>query len=733
MNFVRFILVLIILLFNFISKDIHANDIQQQIEQYKSAIKKYESEGNQAELAKYLNKLAYLYWHINADTDAIEYFGQSVEINTQLGNKNALRTLYNNLGLIYSEGEEYQLAVDNFNKSLEINLKMGDKPAAASDYLNIALALQALSNYSESNSAVEKALEKALEMNNLELTKTCYGILGENYEKLGQPKKAAKNFEKFNSIAKHLQKKEMDEMASRTEEYEKQVKHRDKELRSTLDTLGEMIELNREMQLQNELLNKENLLRVEQEERLKAQQAKLEAREKTRRTQLFALSIVLALLLCIAILIFWQFSQKKRANQLLKDQNMEIERQKKEIEEQRDLANKQKKRITDSIQYAQRIQKAVLPQQETLAQNLNEYFILYRPKAIVSGDFYWINRKDNLLIVAAADCTGHGVPGAFMSMLGVAYLNEIVNKISINKHISSLNTDEILNQLREMVITSLHQKGSIDEPKDGMDISLAIIDYEKKKLQFSGANNPIYIIRNNELMHLKADKMPVSYHQKMNVPFTRQEFNLKINDRIYFFSDGYIDQFGGDKGMKFLAKNFRDLLMDIHQKTMDEQHKILNKTFEEWKGKRAQVDDVLLIGMKFTFGEKTKQSVSNIDWQTKTILIAEDTDVNYFLLSTVLANTKANLVRVKNGQEAIDYIENNVADLILMDINMPEVNGYEATTAIKKMRSDIPIIIQTAMHIDDEKEKAIQSGADDYLSKPIDLKTFMSKMEKFLG
>ncbi len=306
LNIIRYFILIFFIAFNFGPERIQANDIQQQIEQYKAAIKKYEAEGNQAELAKYLNKLAYLYWHIDADSEAIKYFQRSIEINSKLGNKNALRAIHNNLGLIYSGREEYQKAIESFEKSLEINIEKGNKNEAASDNLNIALAFQALSYYSESNNRAEQALEKAVEMNNLSLVKTCYGILGENYEKLGQPKKASENFEKFNSISKHLQKKEMDEMASKTKEYEEKVQFKERELRTTLDTLGEVMELNREMQLQNELLNKENLLREEQEARLKAQQARLEAREKTRRTQILALSAVLGLLFCIVVLIFWQ-------------------------------------------------------------------------------------------------------------------------------------------------------------------------------------------------------------------------------------------------------------------------------------------------------------------------------------------------------------------------------------------------------------------------------------------
>ena len=431
-------------------------------------------------------------------------------------------------------------------------------------------------------------------------------------------------------------------------------------------------------------------------------------------------------------MVYYQLAQKKKANRLLKEQNIEIDHQKKEIEEQRDLANKQKKRITDSIQYAKRIQNAVLPPQSFFSQCFSDYFILHQPRDIVSGDFYWATRKDDVLIIAVADCTGHGVPGAFMSMLGVAYLNEIVNKIAINKHISTLSADDILNQLREMVITSLHQTGDTNEPKDGMDISICIIDFEHKKMQFAGANNPLYLIRDGKLTQFDPDRMPVSYHQKRDVPFIKHDFELKPDDRIYMFSDGYIDQFGGSQGMKFLARQFKDVLLKIHNLPMTDQMSFLLKTFNDWQGDRHQLDDVLVLGFRYSPIVSAKQIGKN-NWHNKTILIAEDTDVNYFLLTAVLKETNARLVRVKDGIEAVEFVKNNEVDLILMDINMPRMNGYEATKSIKQIRKDIPIIVQTAMHFDDESDEAFKAGADDYISKPIDLKTFMSKMERFLN
>ena len=711
----------------------HSDDIQNQIEQYKASVSKYKAEGNNSELAKYLSKLGYLYWQIGVQREAIDYFEQSVSVNINLGNDHALKTLYNNLGMIYSEIEDYQKSILYFEKSLQINLAKGEKVEAASDYINIALSFQLLQYFSESNAKAEKALELALEQNNLEIAKTAYGILGENYEKLGQHKQSANYYEKYNTLAKHLQQNEMEAMANRTKEIEKQVQSKEKELRYTLDTLVEVIELNREMQLQNALLYKENQLKEEQKARLEAEQARLKAKEKTRRTRFIGLLVILILFGCIIGMVYWQLTQKKKANQLLIKQNAEIDRQKKEIEQQRDLANKQKKNITDSIQYAQRIQRAVLPPMEFFSENFSDYFILHMPKDIVSGDFYWTTRKEDVLIIAVADCTGHGVPGAFMSMLGVAYLNEIVNKIALNKHISTLNADDILNQLREMVITSLHQTGNPVEPKDGMDISICIIDFEHKKMQFSGANNPLFLIRRGELKQFNADKMPVSYHQKRDVPFTKQDINLLPDDRIYMFSDGFIDQFGGDQGMKFLIKQFKEVLIKIHNLPMPEQRELLINTFNDWKGDHSQLDDVLIVGIRYSPKISAKEEARKQNWQKKTILIAEDTDVNYFLLTAVLKDTKANLVRVKDGQEALDFVKNNEVDLILMDINMPRMNGYEATQKIKAVRKDIPIIVQTAMHFDDESDEAFKAGADDYIAKPIDLKTFMKKMERFLG
>ncbi|RLD61874.1 MAG: hypothetical protein DRJ01_07125 [Bacteroidetes bacterium] len=299
------------------------------------------------------------------------------------------------------------------------------------------------------------------------------------------------------------------------------------------------------------------------------------------RTILAFIGYVLALIIFI-YLIVTQYTKHLRA--IIKERT-------KEIREQKEIVEEKNKHITDSIIYAKRIQNALLPPEQIIRKELPEHFILFKPRDIVSGDYYWFGRNDENIIIVAADCTGHGVPGAFMSMLGVAFLNEIINKNEVVK------ANEILNQLREHVITSLRQTGKEGEAKDGMDIAICVIDKKTKNLQFAGANNPLYLVRDRELIQVKADRMPIGIYIKTN-PFTNNELSLQKNDCLYIFSDGYVDQFGGKSNRKFKSKPFKRLLVDINDKPMSEQRTILDDTIEDWKGINEQVDDILVIGMR---------------------------------------------------------------------------------------------------------------------------------------
>jgi serine phosphatase RsbU (regulator of sigma subunit) len=277
------------------------------------------------------------------------------------------------------------------------------------------------------------------------------------------------------------------------------------------------------------------------------------------------------------------FTDLEEANQSL--EKKVIERTKK-IESQR-------KELTDSIQYASRIQSALLPQKEELDKHLPSYFILNKPRNIVSGDYYWLAHKDDKVYVAVADCTGHGIPGAFMSILGLAHLNEIINQTSF------LKADEILNHLRSMVIKSLHQTGKFDEARDGMEIALSVVDFKKQKIQYSGAFRPLYLLRANELLEFKGDSMPIGIYHDEELSFSNKELNLQEDDIIYMFSDGYVDQLGGPDRKTFKSRNFKQLLITIHKKPMNEQKKILENEFESWKSEIEQIDDIMVMGIRF--------------------------------------------------------------------------------------------------------------------------------------
>jgi len=276
----------------------------------------------------------------------------------------------------------------------------------------------------------------------------------------------------------------------------------------------------------------------------------------------------------------------------LKEANQNLEQ--KVIERTRQI-EQQNKKITDSIHYASRIQNALLPLKKDLDNLLKKsYFILNKPRDIVSGDYYWIANKNNKVIVAVADCTGHGVPGAFMSILGIALLNEIVNKAN------TISANDILNQLREQLIKSLRQTGKNDKTRDGIEIALCVVDFKSKKLQYAGAFRPLYLIRNNNLSEIKGDYMPIGIYETEKRPFSINEMCFKENDMIYMFSDGYADQIGGPDRKTFRLKQFKELLMNIHQKPMHEQKTILENKHKEWKLDVDQIDDILVMGIRFT-------------------------------------------------------------------------------------------------------------------------------------
>ena len=280
------------------------------------------------------------------------------------------------------------------------------------------------------------------------------------------------------------------------------------------------------------------------------------------------------------------------------------------IRKQHVLVLEQQKALTDSMSYAKRIQKAVLPSPPYIDKILSDYFTIYKPKDIVSGDFYWIREIRGYRVVIVADSTGHGVPGALMSMLGVTLLNEQFRTFGIRQ------PGVILGHLRNKVKEILVQEGALNDQKDGIDMAIAIIDMEKKELQFAGANCPLYLFRKNEPLELtekipyssfenddyklyvtKGDKQPIGAHWEEN-EFTEHVIPLQENDSIYLFTDGFVDQYGGEKRKKFKTRNFKKLLLSVQRESMENQRKLIVEAFDDWRGSYEQIDDVCMIGVK---------------------------------------------------------------------------------------------------------------------------------------
>ena len=319
--------------------------------------------------------------------------------------------------------------------------------------------------------------------------------------------------------------------------------------------------------------------------------------------------IIYAILIVLAILGIIQAYTRK-----LKNENIRLEGI---VAERTEVVVKQKEELESSIYYARRIQMALLPSESILSENIKNYFILFKPRDIVSGDFYWMTRKNNRLYVVAADCTGHGVPGAFMSLLGMSFLDEIIDKEM------SPRADHILGELRLHVTESLKQVGEDSEAKDGMDIALLVVDFNTHRVEFSGAYNPCFRVRKLSdaetknysedkmemadgsitngkylLETISASKMPIGISTRMNENFAFSDWKLEKGISYYLFSDGYIDQFGGPKGRKFMKKNFKKLILEIQDWPMKKQKEILEKRLHDWMGQSPQIDDILVMGLR---------------------------------------------------------------------------------------------------------------------------------------
>jgi len=538
-----------------------ARDLERANGYYKKAIK-YIDSSEKSLMGMVVGNQGVTYFNIgklNYDSTALkkanELYFKSLKLREAVKDSNGISQCYGNIAGVYHElcnlkmNEAYlMLAAKNYEKALEID-RLLNYEYTYSDLGNYGGHLALIGNYKKDKAYIFKAIEH-LKLSLVEGEKKG-DILNSMYmhENLSHCYQSLKDFETANY---HLRRF---------------INLKDTILSEENKQIAEDLAMKYESDLkdaENNSLKNEALLREEV------------ISKKSTTINVMIIGSVLMLGLIILVMISRQKITK--AKRLTEKQKLIIEEKNKEI--------------TDSINYAKRLQNTMLPDQSSLGAVFEDSFIFYRPKDIVSGDFYWYTSDGNNKIVTAVDCTGHGVPGAFMSMLGITFLNEIVGQ----KNIYTPNL--ILGELRDRVKSTLKQKGIEGEARDGMDIALVNIDREHSKLQFSGANNPIWIFRGQEIIEVNPDKRPIGYFKGLGLPFTNHSIELKKGDCVYLFTDGYADQFGGPRGKKFKYKTLSDLLSRINQKPCSEQKEILEKTFIDWKGNLDQIDDVLVIGIK---------------------------------------------------------------------------------------------------------------------------------------
>jgi tetratricopeptide (TPR) repeat protein len=581
-------------------------NLDNALDYFQKALKEYIANGGKDGIALCYNNIATIYNDRHQWDIAIDYLKKSIAIREEMHDIFGLATNYSNLGSNYLNQGKTDLAKEYFQKAISMYLELNAKNELAILYNNVADLHYSLKEYDQAIIFANKGLVIAKETGTLPNENTSYKILKKTYSSLGQTKKALEYAELFilskDSLFKEEKTKAITEMETKYQSEKKQLE---------IDKLG------KEKELQTSEMKKQKLI---------------------------ILFVVCGLLfvLVFAVVLFRLFIQKKKANKIITEKNEalqmayeEINTQKEEIIVQRDSLQEQKeiivehqKEIEDSINYALRIQQATLPDfgqlfntgtQYSVNSNQNtehrlpntDYFILFNPKDIVSGDFYWATQINEWLIITVADCTGHGVPGAFMSMLGISFINEIVRKKEVTK------AADVLDQLRTSVIDALKQKGDSGEQKDGMDISLCAINTNTLEMQYAGANNPCWIVNsrqsavdsqqstgsrqqptaNSQLLELKPDKQPIGIHTNMQ-PFSNQHYQLQKGDILYLMSDGYEDQFGGPNRKKFLSKNLKNLLIANSQLPMPDQKQTLETTIKNWIGNEEQIDDITLLGLK---------------------------------------------------------------------------------------------------------------------------------------
>ncbi len=562
------------------------------------------------------NKIADIWWEHNYFSKAAEYYNKSLEINKKLANANGIAMINSNLALIYADNGEYEKALEYFDKTLSIRKSRKEKIGIIAARINMSVVLNNLKKYDESIKHLNAALDIAREMNDYTQMRSCYGMLSETYEKEGNFEKSMYYFQLYKTFNELVEGKKVAKAYNYAKEQELKRKLVEKE--NKIKEL-ELVKKNYEVITTKKHLKKTEKEKISLLDTITIKELKIKYLENERKLneataqkrKLFLrniLYITLIILLLLFIFVFFYF-QKLKSNKILKIKNVEISQKNEEIQIQKNNIEKLLTETTQahesikrSIDYAAYIQNALINKTPKLSDYFPNSFIIYKPKDIVGGDFYWYSKVGAKIIVAAVDCTGHGVPGAFLTVLGNNILNRIVNISGITK------PGDILEQLHFEVGKSLNQENSNN--KDGMDMALCTIDTHENKFWFAGANNPLVLFQNHKINVVKGEKYGIAgisnfIFNRMNESgksedmYRTHEFNITPDTCIYLFSDGYGDQISDNEGKKLKTKNFINLLEENYQKPASVQKEYLLDFFEKWKGDEEQVDDIVVIGIKF--------------------------------------------------------------------------------------------------------------------------------------
>lgn len=564
---------------------------------------------------------------------ALEIYLNAVNIAVDLKNLENEAIAYITIADVYAMMENYNNAEGFYNKSIEILRSTNDSISLASALLNAGDMYYTMGRYDDALRYFEEAGPIFNKMNYLTGSAYNLGNIGMIYAKQGKDSLAKNNINEAISILEesgdyypisvyltimsdiYLKQNDFDAALSYTKRslelatasgLKEQIGDANLQLSELYEQSGDLKRAL--MYYKNHIIYRDSLKNIEAVQQMADLRTDFEVAQKQievdlltrqRKNQRVINILAAATLLLIILLatgLYRRYIFIKKTNVKIKAQRDEIELQRDLLETHRDLVVHQKNEIIESINYAQRIQSAMLPPVKRFSELLNEHFIFYKPRDIVSGDFYWIKRVKQYIVLAVADCTGHGVPGAFMSMLGMSNLNEIVQRREITE------ANQVLNELRKQIKNSLRQQGKRDESKDGIDMAICVLDSKNMKLQYAGANIPLYLISHKkgipEIAEIKPNRMPLGYYRNKDISFINHDIQLDTDDIFYMFTDGFVDQKGGKQDKKFLSKNLKNLLLEIQDRSLDDQRKILEETLSDWMGDHSQIDDLLAIGVR---------------------------------------------------------------------------------------------------------------------------------------